>query len=117
MAKNEFAKVVARRYHMTNDTTKAWVEAIFGTLGEILASGEEVNLRGFGVFRQRQTRPKVGRNARTGEAVYIPEHRRIRFDLCEKLDLVLNGEAELEEFDREADGASSLFDDGDLTER
>ena len=115
MTKNEFAKVVARRYQMTNDTTKAWVEAIFGTLGEILASGEEVNLRGFGVFRQRQTRPKVGRNARTGEAVYIPEHRRIRFDLCEKLDMVLNGEAELEEFDREADGASSLFDNGDLT--
>ena len=36
MTKNEFAKVVARRYQMTNDTTKAWVEAIFGTLGEIL---------------------------------------------------------------------------------
>ena len=68
MTKNEFAKVVARRYHMTNDTTKAWVEAIFGTLGEILASGEEVNLRGFGVFRQRQTRPKVGRNGRTSMA-------------------------------------------------
>ena len=74
-------------------------------------------MRGFGVFRQRLTRPKIGRNARTGEAVYIPEHRRIRFDLCDKLDKVLNGEAELEDLDNGTDGISSLFDDDDLIER
>lgn len=117
MTRSQFTKVVAKRYHMTNGTTKAWVEAVFSTLGEVLASGEEVNIRGFGVFRQRLTRPKIGRNANTGEAVYIPEHRRIRFDLCEKLDMVLNGQAELEEFDRDTDETSSLFDNDDLTER
>lgn len=116
MTRTEFTKIVARRYHMTNDTTKAWVEAIFSTLGEILASGEDVNIRNFGVFRQRTTRPKVGRNIVNGEAIYIPEHRRIRFDLCQKLDMVLNGEAELEELDMDVGEDNSPFAKDDLVE-
>ena len=37
-----------------------------------LSSGERVEIRGFGSFELRYRRPRIGRNPKSGEAVFVP---------------------------------------------
>jgi len=37
-----------------------------------LRAGDKIEIRGFGSFRTRQRRPRVGRNPKTGERVEVP---------------------------------------------
>ena len=59
------------------------VEKVFqGTLGEIiaiLARGEKIELRNFGVFKVKTRAAMTGRNPRTGEAVPVPPKKVVVF--------------------------------------
>jgi integration host factor subunit beta len=46
--------------------------AIFDSVVRALRSGDKVEIRGFGSFRTRQRRGRVGRNPRTGAPVKVP---------------------------------------------
>jgi len=48
------------------------VNSIFDSIRDALASGEKVELRGFGSFKVRSRRSRDGRNPKTGEAVHVP---------------------------------------------
>lgn len=54
-------------------------DALIDTIAAALKRGEQVQLKGFGSFSVVQTRPRTGRNPRTGEPVAIPAGRRVRF--------------------------------------
>jgi integration host factor subunit beta len=47
-------------------------ETIFDSIIESLQSGDKIEIRGFGSFRTRQRRGRVGRNPKTGEKVEVP---------------------------------------------
>ncbi len=51
------------------------VDTFFDTIGQRLADGGRVELRGFGAFSTRARDPRKGRNPRTGEAVQVPGKR------------------------------------------
>ena len=51
------------------------VEVFFGEIGEALARGGRVELRGFGTFSTRARDARIGRNPRTGEAVNVAAKR------------------------------------------
>ena len=46
---------------------------IFDEITNAMASGNRVELRGFGAFSVKRRDPRVGRNPRTGEAVQVEE--------------------------------------------
>src|SRR5436853_4810784 len=48
------------------------VETIFDSIIAALRKGEKIEIRGFGSFRTRQRRGRVGRNPKTGEKVEVP---------------------------------------------
>ena len=48
------------------------VETIFGSIIGALQKGEKIEIRGFGSFRTRERRGRVGRNPKTGEKVEVP---------------------------------------------
>src|SRR5947209_14857747 len=48
------------------------VETIFESIIEALQKGEKIEIRGFGSFRTRQRRGRVGRNPKTGAKVEVP---------------------------------------------
>jgi integration host factor subunit beta len=48
------------------------VETIFDSIIGALQKGEKIEIRGFGSFRTRQRRGRVGRNPKTGEKVEVP---------------------------------------------
>lgn len=51
------------------------VNAILDSITNALASGEHVEIRGFGTFSVRERRPRKARNPKTGEAVQVPDKR------------------------------------------
>ena len=55
------------------------VNTILGTIVDALAVGRRVELRGFGVFRVKQKRARLGRNPRTGAQVKIEPKRALNF--------------------------------------
>ena len=48
------------------------VEIILGCIENALASGDRVEIRGFGSFGLNYRLPRLGRNPKTGEAVSVP---------------------------------------------
>src|ERR1700758_5257472 len=48
------------------------VETIFESIIAALQKGEKIEIRGFGSFRTRERRGRVGRNPKTGEKVEVP---------------------------------------------
>src|SRR5690349_23777045 len=48
------------------------VETIFDSIIQALQKGEKIEIRGFGSFRTRQRRGRVGRNPKTGAKVEVP---------------------------------------------
>lgn len=58
-----------------------FLESIVGALRK----GEGVELRGFGSFRLRDRRARVGRNPRSGQSIKVPPKRVVYFKLGKEL--------------------------------
>ena len=64
------ARVIKKHPEMSaQDVTKA-VNELFGVMADALASGNRIELRGFGVFSLRNA--NIGRNPINGDRVEIP---------------------------------------------
>lgn len=48
-------------------------------IGDSMSAGHDIELRGVGVFKVKQSCERKGRNPRTGEAITIPAQRRVSF--------------------------------------
>ena len=59
------------------------VRILLAHLSEALASGQRIELRGFGSFSLRYVAPRVGRNPRTGHPVSLPGRYIHRFKKTE----------------------------------
>src|SRR5438132_14303583 len=51
------------------------VERILDSMAHALDRGDKVEIRGFGSFRTRQRRARIGRNPKTGARVEVPAKR------------------------------------------
>jgi integration host factor subunit beta len=51
---------------------EAIVSTVFDEIGDALADGNRVELRGFGAFSVRPRGERTGRNPRTGDEVQVP---------------------------------------------
>ncbi len=60
---------------------QTFLESIIGSL----RAGEGVELRGFGSFRLRDRRARMGRNPRSGESIQVPPKRVAYFKLGKEL--------------------------------
>ncbi len=68
-------KVSTRIDGLTRKQVEIVVNMFFDTIKEALASGDKLEIRGFGSFRLRNRRHRRGRNPKTGETVFIPEKK------------------------------------------
>ncbi len=75
MTKADITEAVARDADLTQKDAAIVVDTIIDGMVEALKSGDKVELRGFGSFRQRVRQPRQGRNPMTGEAVEVPARR------------------------------------------
>tara|TARA_B100001123_G_scaffold395580_1_gene477224 strand:+ start:1350 stop:1586 length:237 start_codon:yes stop_codon:yes gene_type:complete len=56
------------------------VDTVFEAMRISLIEGNRIEIRGFGVFQVKETRPKpAARNPRTGQIIYVPARRKTHF--------------------------------------
>ena len=66
---------VAAKTEMSKKNAEKAVAAVLETVAETLASGEKVQLVGFGTFELREREARTAKNPRTGESVEVPASR------------------------------------------
>ena len=72
MTKADLIEEVSRLAELTRKDSEVIVETIFDSVVRALRSGDKIEIRGFGSFRTRQRKPRVGRNPKTGDRVEVP---------------------------------------------
>ena len=72
MTKADLIEDVSRLAEVTRKDGEVIVETIFDSIVRSLRVGDKIEIRGFGSFRTRQRRGRVGRNPKTGEKVEVP---------------------------------------------
>lgn len=65
--------------NMTASEAGAIVDAVFDFLKNSVASGDRVELRGFGIFQPRIHMTKIGFNPKTGQRIAIPAGKTVKF--------------------------------------
>lgn len=98
ITKADLVEEVSRTTGMTRNDAEEAVESIFDNIIRALQTGEKIEIRGFGSFRTRQRRARVGRNPKTGARVEVPPKRVPFFKPSRELkDYVNSGAAEAAE--------------------
>ncbi len=72
MTKADLIDEVSRIAELTRKDSEIIVENIFESVVNSLRAGDKIEIRGFGSFRTRQRKPRVGRNPKTGDRVEVP---------------------------------------------
>ena len=72
MTKADLVAEIAQAAGLSKSDAEAVVNTVLGSIVEALQRGDKVELRGFGSFRLRIRRPRIGRNPKTGEKVQVP---------------------------------------------
>ena len=94
MTKAELIEDVARAVEMSRKDSEIIVETIFESIVKSLRAGDKVEIRGFGSFRTRQRKARIGRNPKTGVRVEVPAKKIPYFNPSKELkDLVNSGAA------------------------
>lgn len=94
MTKGELIEHIARAPNMNLKRAEVVVNAVFRAMGEALARGDRVEVRGFGSFAVRTYPPHVGRNPKTGREVMVGEKKVPLFKAGKALRARINGEDE-----------------------
>ncbi len=78
--KRDLAKRVAKDTDCKQSLAAKMVDSVFVAMRESLMRGDRIEIRGFGVFEVRNTRPKpAARNPRTGDIIQVPARRKTHF--------------------------------------
>ena len=94
MTKADLIEEVSRLAELTRKDSEVIVDTIFDSVVRSLRVGDKVEIRGFGSFRTRQRKPRVGRNPKTGDRVEVPAKKIPFFKPSKELkDLVNSGAA------------------------
>ena len=61
------------------------LKIIFFEMSEALCRGENIEIRGFGIFKTTLRKARVGRNPKNSELVQIPEKKAIKWKMSKTL--------------------------------
>src|SRR5579862_4021615 len=93
MTKADLIDEVSRLAELTRKDSEVIVETIFDSVVRSLRAGDKIEIRGFGSFRTRQRKPRVGRNPKTGERVEVPAKKIPFFKPSKELKDLVNDSA------------------------
>jgi len=85
------AQLIAKVAEKTETKKQAQeiVELILDTIKSTLKKREPVAISGFGTFRVKETKPRTGRNPKTGETIQIPAKKKISFRVSKELKSII----------------------------
>ena len=80
ITKKELALLVSEHASCKKNVAAKMVDSLFSAMRDSMIEGNRIEIRGFGVFQVKDTRPKpAARNPRTGEIIYVPARRKTHF--------------------------------------
>ena len=94
MTKADLIDEVSRLTELTRKDSEVIVETIFESVVRSLRAGDKIEIRGFGSFRTRQRKPRVGRNPKTGDRVEVPAKKISFFKPSKELKDMVNNYVE-----------------------
>lgn len=92
MTKSEIINMLSRKQsHLSHNDIESSIKLIVEQMGDALAEGQRIEIRGFGSFSLHYRRARQGRNPRTGESLsleskYVPYFKPGK-ELREQVDL------------------------------
>src|SRR5689334_23292108 len=90
MTKADLIEQIAGVAEITRRDSEVVVETIFESIVRALRAGDKIEIRGFGSFKTRQRKPRIGRNPKTGERVEVPAKKIPFFKPSKELKDVVN---------------------------
>ncbi len=93
MTKADLIEEVSRLAELTRKDSEVIVDTIFDSVVRSLRVGDKIEIRGFGSFRTRQRKPRVGRNPKTGDRVEVPAKKIPFFKPSTELKELVNSSA------------------------
>ena len=75
MTKADLVEKIAIQVELSKKDSETVVNTVFRSIIEALTTGDKVELRGFGSFRIRARKSRIGRNPKTGDKVPVPEKK------------------------------------------
>src|SRR6266849_5403326 len=93
MTKADLVEEVVRVTELPRKESEIVVETIFESIIQALQGGDKIEIRGFGSFRTRPRRGRIGRNPKTGAKVEVPPKRIPFFKPSKELKDYVNGGA------------------------
>src|SRR5712675_3803427 len=97
MTKADLIEDVSRLAEVTRKDGEVIVETIFDSIVRSLRVGDKIEIRGFGSFRTRQRKPRIGRNPKTGDRVEVPAKKIPFFKPSKELKDLVNNSAQAEQ--------------------
>ena len=95
LTKADLIEEVLRITELPRKESETIVETIFDSIIGSLQKGQKIEIRGFGSFRTRERRGRIGRNPKTGAKVEVPAKKIPFFKPSKELkDFVNNSEAQ-----------------------
>ncbi|MCR4746471.1 MAG: HU family DNA-binding protein [Lachnospiraceae bacterium] len=79
MNKAELAAKVAEKAGVSKKSAAEVIDAFTSSVTEAVASGEKVQLIGFGTFEVSERAARTGRNPQTNEEIKIPASKSMKF--------------------------------------
>ncbi len=72
MTKADLVKIVSENTGIIRKDVAVVVDALLQSIKDSLGSGHHIEIRGFGTFKLKTRKPRVGRNPKTDEKVPVP---------------------------------------------
>ena len=72
MTKSDLVEKVASKINIHKKEAESIVTALIESIKDSLATGDKVEIRGFGSFRIRERNSRTARNPKSGETVAVP---------------------------------------------
>ncbi len=85
MNKKELEAELASKAEVTQAQAGAVLDALMLTIADEVSKGGEVNIPGYLKFSRKDTKARMGRNPRTGEAREIPAGTAVKIQAGSKL--------------------------------
>lgn len=92
MTKADLVEQIADDAALSKKESEIVVNTVFRSIIDALADGDKVELRGFGSFRTRDRKSRIGRNPKTGDRVDVPDKKVPFFKPGKNLKKLVNGE-------------------------
>ena len=82
MVRSELLQKLCNQHpNLLRKDIKKVLEIIFLEISEALCRGENIEIRGFGIFKTTLRKARIGRNPRNSKLVQIPEKKAIKWKI------------------------------------